>query len=156
MPVNDPDSILSYQVKCLQMSAAVHATFSLCALQRPSAPNVFKCITCCRDCVTSSELFDTKKQTSAHVGHAGSPCAPAALAFNHRSVGFWQQKVLSALLWCRMLEAAANIVVMNVTRQHVQRKRRISNAPGSVACFDLSFAHEPAVGNTKAWLQGES
>lgn len=41
MPVNDPDSILSYQVKCREMSEAVHATFSLCALRRPSALNAF-------------------------------------------------------------------------------------------------------------------
>lgn len=51
-----------------------------------------------------------------------------------------------------MVEAAANVVIM--TCQHVQRKRGIFNAPGSGAYFDLSFAHERAVGNTKAWLQG--
>lgn len=42
-----------------------------------------------------------------------------------------------------------------MTCQHVQgKKKRISNAPGSVAYFDLSFAHGRAVGNTKAWPPG--
>lgn len=50
------------------------------------------------------------------------------------------------------MEAAASIVIMAC--QHVQRQRRISNAAGSVAYFDISFAHERAVGNAKAWLQG--
>lgn len=36
MPVNDPESILSYQVKCIYVSEAVPVTFNLCALQPPS------------------------------------------------------------------------------------------------------------------------
>lgn len=84
MPVNDPESILSYQVKCIYMSEAVPVTFNLCRAAA-SIQFVFNCIICGCDCVISAQLFDNK--TSIHV-HAHRPCIHAAVSSNHHSIGF--------------------------------------------------------------------
>lgn len=136
-------------MKCLRH---VHVTFSLCALRRPLRSKcLFKCINCRRDCVTTSELSDTLKENIR-------TCCPRFQSVRARRSGFEslscrlsvKRKVLSALLWCRMGEAAANIVIM--TCQHVQGKKKsasLMRPEVSLILTSLSRTDVPW-GNTKA------
>lgn len=113
---------------------------------------LFKCINCRRDCVTTSELSDTKKENIR-------TCCPRFQSVRARRSGFESPS-------CRLsvTESSFGAAVVQDGGGCCQYcyydvparagKKRISNAPGSVAYFDLSFAHGRAVGNTKAWPPG--
>lgn len=113
---------------------------------------LFKCINCRRDCVTTSELSDTQKENIR-------TCCPRFQSVRARRSGFESPS-------CRLsvTESSFGAAVVQDGGGCCQYcyhdvparagKKRISNAPGSVAYFDLSFAHGRAVGNTKAWPPG--